>query len=170
LKSSAGIKTVNLLHTLDIQIRKEGDILSLLGGSASKITKGENLKGFPYFVLDAPKLAEENSILAIRVIVWWGNYISANLLLGGNILDRFREKIIKNLPVIHLNDLYFSTAENLWQHDVYDDNHYIKGQDITKDKIEGSRSFKISQVHELNTVNINESLLSSVKILNSILL
>src|ERR1043166_6396414 len=42
----------------------------------SKISRGENFKGFPYVVLDYPRLFTEENVFAIRTLFWWANYFS----------------------------------------------------------------------------------------------
>jgi hypothetical protein len=170
LKASAAGKTSAFLEEIDRLIRGKQKMLCLENAGASKITKGENLGGFPYFVLDMPKLKDEQSIFTIRIIVWWGNYISVNLLLGELVFDQYRNRIIENIGRIQNHDLFISISENLWQHDVYDDKHYIRSVDITGELLLKLRSFKVCSLLQLNSINIKNNLLESIETLNAILI
>lgn len=48
-----------------------------------KISRGENLLGLPYLVMDYPALFGKEKIIAIRTLFWWGNFFSISLHLSG---------------------------------------------------------------------------------------
>lgn len=48
-----------------------------------KISRGENLLGLSYLVLDYPALYTRDKIIAIRTLFWWGNFFSISLHLSG---------------------------------------------------------------------------------------
>ena len=169
LKASASAKSISLLHEIDRRLRLEHQLLCLENGHASKFTKGENLNGFPYFVLDTPKLNSNESIFSIRIIIWWGNFISVNLLMGEKVYDLYREKIIANIGLMQSSALFINFAEDLWQHDLYDEKIYLKSESITKRILNDLKAFKISVVHSLNSGNIIQEILGSVELLNKVL-
>lgn len=60
---------------------------------SGKISKGENYKGLPFFVLDYPRLYSSENIFAFRSMIWWGNEISFSLLLSGESINHFKTKL-----------------------------------------------------------------------------
>jgi len=88
-----------------------------------KVSKGENLKGFPFRVLDFPRLFGQEHILAIRTLVWWGKSYTMTLHLKGKHL----ESSLDHLPLL---DLYSKDIEykvswhgNEWEHDLESNNY-----------------------------------------------
>ena len=51
-----------------------------------KITRGENLAGLPYLVVDMPSWYSKEDILAVRTLLWWGNGIYHSLQVSGKAL------------------------------------------------------------------------------------
>jgi len=82
-----------------------------------KILRGENYKGLPYVILDFPRLFQSENIFAFRTIFWWGNYFSFTLHLKGKPLMRYRDVLIKNLPLRGTGILLYTGADE-WEHDV----------------------------------------------------
>lgn len=53
-----------------------------------KISKGENLLGLPYLILDYPRFKQGEELLLFRTMFWWGKYFSVTLHLQGNLASR----------------------------------------------------------------------------------
>lgn len=85
-----------------------------------KITRGENLKGLPYLVLDFPRLFEKDNIFAFRTLFWWGNYFSFTLHLQGKSLKQFRETLLENLSKHKKRDFLVYIGKDEWGHDLSD--------------------------------------------------
>lgn len=96
----------------------------ILKNTSYKISRGENLKGMPYFVLDVPTLKSNHSYFSFRIIVWWGNYITINLLLSGEHLLHFKDTINSNLKEKNFSELLISIADDAWSHPI-DEKDYL---------------------------------------------
>lgn len=59
----------------------------------NKVNKGQNYGGLPYWVVDFPSVFEGKDIFTYRVVVWWGNHISLNLILQGRFFKNHRLNI-----------------------------------------------------------------------------
>ncbi|HCK21402.1 MAG TPA: hypothetical protein DHW15_04355 [Bacteroidetes bacterium] len=51
---------------------------------AGKISKGENLDGYPYLLLDYPRSVQKNRVLLYRTICWLGHGCTSSLIYQGN--------------------------------------------------------------------------------------
>jgi hypothetical protein len=51
-----------------------------------KITRGENLDGYPYVVLDYASLFGQDDLFTIRVLYWFGHLPSISLVMKGKLL------------------------------------------------------------------------------------
>lgn len=66
-----------------IATEKKSTLSYLPVNRMGKISRGENLGGLPYLVLDYPALFSKKKIIAIRTLFWWGNFFSISLHLSG---------------------------------------------------------------------------------------
>ena len=55
--------------------------------SKGKITKGENLKGMPFMVLDNVRVFNRDDIFAFRTLFWWGHFFSYTIHLSGKYFE-----------------------------------------------------------------------------------
>lgn len=99
---------------------------------AGKISKGENYRLLPYFILDYPRLFSNKQVFAFRSMVWWGNHFSCTLHLSGPILDDFRSALLQNLP--KNPDLYFCVNSQPWEYH-YGRENYRQIKDLTTENI-----------------------------------
>ncbi len=76
LKALASAKTIQLLEEVASLCNISEIVIPIDFTKGYKITKGENLNGFPFYVLDLPKLDTSNAILSIRVLIWWGHEVT----------------------------------------------------------------------------------------------
>ncbi len=91
---------------------QSGDILfnAIPLGLDYKISKGENLKGLPYMVLDYPRISGPVFPSLIRIVFWWGKYISfqfyikSESVLAMDTADCLSE--IKKLRLYDGNDIW----------------------------------------------------------------
>ncbi len=169
LKAQAADSTISYLNEIEKIIKSNKNYVFNFPGSGSKITRGENLKGYPYFVLDVPKMQNGDSIFSLRIIVWWGNYISVNLLLGESVYAKFREKIKSNISLLQSSNFFVGMADDHWQHDVMEELHYIKSNKADNEFLDKLKIFKITSRVELGALNNNKEVLNSVDLLNRIL-
>lgn len=93
----------------------------------SKISKGNDLLGFPYQVLDLIRDFDPNTGINIRLLNWFGNGFFQTVLLGKNRLN----------PIESLLDLGFSygLSENQWD---YSDLILKQNQTTNQEKIKAS--------------------------------
>ncbi len=85
---------------------------SLIQGG--KISKGEQLNGLPYMILDYPRFKQGDDLLLFRTMFWWGHYFSVTLHLQGDIASR----AFANLPFIRFDPTSRFSIDEDWNHDV----------------------------------------------------
>lgn len=121
-----------------------------------KISKGEKYQDLPYQVLDYPRYFSRDNIFTFRTMFWWGNFLTCTLHLQGEILDRFRTKLRKNLSETSHPDLYFCINDNPWEYH-YEADNYLPINKIPGETFEhqiNSRHFvKLSQKLALNEID-----------------
>lgn len=119
-----------------------------------KISKGENYKGFPWIVLDYPRIFEKENlpdrkagVFAIRTMFWWGHFFSVTLHLAGKYKSQFEKKILDQYVTLKNKDIYCCIGEDQWQHH-FDENNYKLVKTLTekefKEKITGKSFLKIA--------------------------
>ncbi len=90
-----------------------------------KISKGENLDGLPYVLLDFPRLFNHENVFAFRTLFWWGNYFSFTLHLKGEPLDKYRKPILMNFEKLKNKGIKVYTGNDEWQHDWRDEKYVL---------------------------------------------
>lgn len=81
-----------------------------------KISKGENYLGLPYLLLDFPRNFRTEQLLAVRTMIWWGNFISCTLLIGGNALPAMRQVIVGQKSNLIKAEISICVNESPWHH------------------------------------------------------
>ncbi|HEX5001755.1 MAG TPA: hypothetical protein VFW78_04610 [Bacteroidia bacterium] len=80
-------------------------------GGPGKISRGENLHGLPFLVLDQPAIYKPEGTLALRVVFWWGNYFLISFQASGD--------LYKHAGSIQLNrldkDIRYLASEDIWE-------------------------------------------------------
>ena len=66
-KNSVSVKTSELLHHTALKLKHH--LGPTLNPHSFKVSKGENYKGFPYFVLDIPKITSVEEMATLRIIL-----------------------------------------------------------------------------------------------------
>ncbi|NMM49257.1 hypothetical protein [Marinigracilibium pacificum] len=119
------------------QILKTSQPLNIQGLSTNhkKISKGNNYKGLPYLVLDYPSIFDRENILTIRTMIWWGNFISINLLIKGSFLKNLKSTIKSKNNFLSQKKLYFCVDASPWNHD-FSPGSYISHELLTEDIFE----------------------------------
>lgn len=103
--------------------------------TAGKISKGENYKNLPYFMLDFPRKFSKKGIFAFRTMFWWGHFFSATLHLQGINLEEFRTTLLKNSNKSYGNGIYFCVADTPWEYHYGKDNYQPVDQ-LEKEKLQ----------------------------------
>lgn len=117
----------------------------------AKLSKGENLKGLPYRVMDFPRIFSQEDVFAIRTIVWWGKQISVTLHLKGKYLKLFKPQLNSSLASLISKDYLFSVDGDEWEHDVKALN-YTSVQELNM-KHEHFEFLKIATFKPISAVN-----------------
>ena len=88
---------------------------------SGKISKGENYRLLPYFLLDYPRMFSREDAFAFRTMLWWGNEFSCTLHLAGKPLQSVHKLLSSQL--IKEKDLYFCINDNPWEYHFEESNY-----------------------------------------------
>ncbi len=115
-----------------------------------KINKGNNHKGYPFQVTDFPSIFDKESIFTFRLVVWYGNIISFNLIITNTFINFFKPQ----LPKVCDGKTYLYRGTDVWQTDT------SKGQHLLLKKstiIEAEEYFKNNQsIRLFREFNMNQ--------------
>lgn len=124
--------------------------------TTGKISKGENYLGFPFVMLDFPRLFSNEKTFAVRTMIWWGNFCSNTLLLSGEPLESRRAVLLKRSPLLKKKDFSICMHESPWHHHFESDN-FFPVKKLTMLEMEKmiyeSAFFKIAKKIPANEVN-----------------
>jgi hypothetical protein len=121
------------IQELEINNNVPKEVLSV----SPKISRGENLEGLPWVMLDCPRFFNQEDVFAIRTLFWWGNFFSITLHLKGKY---FNNKIAQGFTKhwsICIND-------NEWRNDFETDNYQALSV-CTTTTIENLKFIKIAK-------------------------
>lgn len=121
------------IQELEINNNIPKEVLSI----SPKISRGENLEGLPWIILDCPRFFNQEDVFAIRTLFWWGNFFSITLHLKGKY---FNNKITQGFTKhwsICIND-------NEWRNDFETDNYQALSV-CTNTTIENLKFIKIAK-------------------------
>lgn len=93
-----------------------------------KVTRGENYIDMPYVVLDVPQLKQQNIAGSLRIMFWWGHYISVQYFI------RFDADKLKKLTNFSHKPYVISLAENLFNNNL-DDAEFIPINNFKADEV-----------------------------------
>lgn len=129
----------------------------------TKISKGNDLLGFPYQVLDLIRDFDLNSGINIRLLNWYGNGFFQTVLLGKNRLN----------PIESLLDLGFSygLSENQWDYPdlILKQNHTTNQEKIKASTLQFHHWIKTYELKSEPRVN-SEKLCEAIKKILGILI
>lgn len=97
-----------------------------------KISKGEQYRGLPYYILDYPRLFTQHDVFAFRTMLWWGNHFSCTLHLQGDLLIQRVEGIIERIG--SEKNLFFCINTHPWDYH-YEKDNYLPVAELTKQEI-----------------------------------
>jgi len=88
----------------------------------TQLARGENNKGFPFLSLDIPQMFSKTQMFTYRTLFWWGHYLGFSLILKGEHLPHYTDKLIasKNNPA--WSDVYLATTPTPWEWSWTDEN------------------------------------------------
>jgi hypothetical protein len=79
-----------------------------------KVTRGENYLDMPYLVLDTPQLSAQHMEHHLRIMLWWGHYISFQYFVRIDAITLTKINSLKDLPYLIL------TTDNLFNNNLED--------------------------------------------------
>ena len=80
-----------------------------------KISRGENLEGLPYLILDYPALFSKEKIMAVRTLFWWGHFFCISLHLGG--LNVTEAQTIPWIEFFKKHEFFINNSGNEWNYE-----------------------------------------------------
>jgi len=120
-----------------------------------KISKGDNYKGLPYFVLDYPRLFSKKDVFNCRLLIWWGNLFSFSFHLEGQSRQQYMNQIVNCYEFLACNDYYLCTNDNPWEHYFKQDN-FVSIEGVSREQFEAqiytSYFLKISKKRDIEDI------------------
>ena len=163
-KNSITEKLTGLLNELSLKIEFEitsGNYLlpDEVIQSRPKISKGENYLGFPWMVLDYPRVFKQHDTFAFRSLCWWGHEFSFTLQIGGCFLLKYKPLIVEMIQQLQGRDLYICINDSPWNYHFTDDNFlllddFMKLEKEPKKWLEKRSFIKISKRSELTNISV----------------
>lgn len=86
--------------------------VDIIGG---KISQGENYLGYPWVMLDFPKMFNKESHFAFRTLAWYGNYFTGALLISGALAPVFLPRLLSGKHLLS-PEVWFSIHPDPWYH------------------------------------------------------
>jgi hypothetical protein len=80
-----------------------------------QIARGENHNGFPFLSLDIPQNFSKNEMYTYRTLFWWGHYLGFSLILKGDKLKTYFQRLAENCSEPHFQNIYLSQASTPWE-------------------------------------------------------
>ena len=107
----------------------EKDIISLstnlpknLDLVKNQIARGENHNGFPFLSLDYPQNFSKTEMFTMRTLFWWGHYLGFSLILKGERLTIYLERLLENRKTEPFQDIFVCLAPNPWEWELNEKN------------------------------------------------
>ncbi len=101
----------------------------------TQLARGENNKGFPFLSLDIPQMFTKTEMLTYRTLFWWGHYLGFSLILKGERLPQYTDKLIENKNNPACSDVYLATAPTPWEWSRTDQN-FLKVHSAADDELQ----------------------------------
>lgn len=80
-----------------------------------QIARGENHNGFPFLSLDIPQNFSKTEMYTYRTLFWWGHYLGFSLILKGDNLKTYFQRLSTNCNEPSFHDVYLSLAPTPWE-------------------------------------------------------
>jgi hypothetical protein len=81
----------------------------------TQLARGENNNGFPFLSLDIPQMFSRTEMFTFRTLFWWGHYLGFSLILKGERLPLYANKLIQNINNPAWSDVYLATTPTPWE-------------------------------------------------------
>jgi hypothetical protein len=80
-----------------------------------QIARGENHNGFPFLSLDIPQNFSKTEMYTYRTLFWWGHYLGFSLILKGDKLKTYFQRLAENCSEPHFQNIYLSHTSTPWE-------------------------------------------------------
>ena len=81
----------------------------------NQIARGENHNGFPFLSLDYPQNFSKTEMFTMRTLFWWGHYLGFSLILKGERLAIYSQRLLENYKTKHFQDIFVCLAPTPWE-------------------------------------------------------
>lgn len=119
-----------------------------------QIARGENHNGFPFLSLDIPQNFSKTEMFTYRTLFWWGHYLGFSMILKGEQLKTYFQRLAENCNEPAFQNVYLSLAPNPWEWRM-DQKYFIPiaDQRTWADKSKLLDYMKIIRVHSIADEN-----------------
>ena len=116
-----------------------------------QIARGENNNGFPFLSLDIPQNFSKTEMYTYRTLFWWGHYLGFSLILKGEKLKTYFERLSKHCNETPFLDVYLSITPTPWEW--HQDEKYfipVSHQQVWAKKLNILNHMKIMRFHSIS--------------------
>lgn len=123
----------------------------------SQIAKGENHNGFPFLSLDIPQNFSKTEMYTYRTLFWWGHYLGFSLILKGDKLKTYFQRLSATCAEIPFKDIYLSIAPTPWEWRM-EKEYFISVSDQQDwiDELNLLNYMKIMRIHSISDESFKE--------------
>ena len=89
----------------------------------NQIARGENHNGFPFLSLDYPQNFSKTEMFTMRTLFWWGHYLGFSLILKGERLTIYLDRLLENRKTEPFQDIFDCLAPNPWEWELNEKNY-----------------------------------------------
>ena len=98
----------------------------------NQIARGENHNGFPFLSLDYPQNFSKTEMFTMRTLFWWGHYLGFSLILKGERLTIYLERLLENRKTEPFQDIFVCLAPNPWEWELNEKNYSLVSKSNTE--------------------------------------
>jgi len=80
-----------------------------------QLARGENHKGFPFISLDIPQMFSKTEMFTYRTLFWWGHYLGFSLILKGQNLSLYLQRLLEDRGKAGWENIFIATASTPWE-------------------------------------------------------
>ena len=99
----------------------------------NQIARGENHNGFPFLSLDYPQNFSKTEMFTMRTLFWWGHYLGYSLILKGERLTIYLERLLENRKTEPFQDIFVCLAPNPWEWELNEKNYSLVSKSNTEE-------------------------------------
>ncbi len=122
-------RLIDLQKALQEEITAQSaDLPTGLNLTKNQIARGENHNGFPYISLDYPQNFSKTEMFTMRTLFWWGHYLGLSLILKGENLGAYTDRLLAVRTTEPCHDIYVSLAPNPFEWELKEENFSRVGE------------------------------------------